>query len=231
MNCTEANYWARCVIDQSRSSAQGWIWVQRWDQSSLTRPDSDPFFLFCVENEWMRAGDGQRGDSSSPRIAAVVKPLKSPAVRGTGRSKAARFLISFLIPPDPIHPGPACCNPSVRYPSMFNMLMPPTKWMNHRGATISKKDGRINTPDPCLLVDDRLIIDGGRQQVHPVPFLNARSLRGLRKRKPHVWGCTNYILPPQRPNIKEAFVRLNRHRWAHFLFGRITISSAPRRPT
>lgn len=147
------------VVDQSRSSNQGWIWVQRWDRSG---PDL-VFFSEWEKSGW-DGGDGQWGDSSSHRIGTIVKPPESPTVRETGRSKAARFLISLLIPPDLIHPGPACCNPLVRYPPMFNMLMPPTKWMNHRGTRACnhfKKDRCINTPEnPCLLVDNRLSVSG-----------------------------------------------------------------------
>lgn len=110
-------------------------------------------------------GRWSEGGSIFPRYSdIIVKPPTAPAVRGTERSEAARFLISFLIPPDPIHPGPACCNPSVRYPPMFNMLIPATKWMNHRGTQARdhfKKDRCVNTPEnPCLLSDNRLSTNG-----------------------------------------------------------------------
>lgn len=95
--------------------------------------------------------------------AILLNLLNSPTVRDPRQSKAAKFLISLLIPPDLIHPGPACCNPSVQHPPMFNMLMPPAKWMNHRGAWACnhfRKDRCINTPEnPCLLVDNRLSVN------------------------------------------------------------------------
>lgn len=125
---------------------------------SVSRTGARPGFLFGAETKgailWYMWGvDGQRGDSSSHKISAVVNPPTSPVVRGTGWSGAARFLISFLIPPDPIHPGPPCCNPSVGYPSMFNMLMPTTTWMNHQSKQACNhfnKDRCINTPENPL---------------------------------------------------------------------------------
>lgn len=156
-----------------------------------------------------------------PRYSdTIVKPPTSPAVRGTGWSEAARFLISFLIPPDPIRPGPACCNPWVRYPPMFNMLMPTTKWMNHRGTQARhhfKKDRCTNTPEnPCLLLDNRLSINGPstgvfalsgeslfqRQIICPTPLKRRPTFEGARiacyrprgrtlKRLLYVWFATS----------------------------------------
>lgn len=140
--------------------------------------------------------DGQWGDSSSHRIGTIVKPPDG------GRSKAARFLISLLIPPDLIHPGPACCNPSVRYPPMFKMLMPLTKWMNHRGTRACnhfKKDRCINTSEnPCLLVDNRLSTSRSCQQVClcvlEIWSQMTRHTSQVFKGTVNVWGCMDYML-------------------------------------
>lgn len=155
VNHMEENYQPHCC------------WSESVLKPGLELVSSRPgFSSLCGEkSEWAGGGgDGQWGDSSFHRIGTIVKPPESPTGRETGRSKVARFLISLLIPPDLIHPGPACCNPSVRYPPMFNMLMPPTKWMNHRGTWACnhfKKDRCINTPEnPCLLVDNRLSVSG-----------------------------------------------------------------------
>lgn len=219
----------------------------RLDLSPKVRP-SDAHFrpgLLCGKERMKGKGGwwSERGFIFPRYSDTIVKPPTSPVVRGTEWSEAAaRFLISFLIPPDPIHPGPACRNPSVRYPPMFNMLMPTSKWMNHHGTQARhhfKKDRCINTPEnPCLLLDNRLSINGPVNRcvcAEPrIPFPTTDHLSHAVKKTPHVWGCTNCMLPPQRPNIKEAFVCLICHQrhWIHFFFSQIMISfSAPQCPT
>lgn len=162
-----SNMWT-CFLDYAAELLTSlWCW---WELVLSSGLDLSPKMRPIISHIWAgpgfheRGGDGHWGDSFSHGIGAVVKPPKPPAVRETGQSKTAGFLISFLIPPDPIHPGPAWCNPPVRYPPMFSMLMPPTKWMIHGGTYACnhlKKDRCINAPgNPCLLSDNRLSING-----------------------------------------------------------------------
>lgn len=75
---------------------------------------------------WLSFLCGKRADETGVMVSEGIhlptgselslNLLNHPRWEETGRSKATRFLISLLIPPDLVHPGPACCNPPVWYP-------------------------------------------------------------------------------------------------------------------
>lgn len=164
-------------------------------------------------------------------VSEWMKPPESPMVRETGRSEAARFLIFTFNTSR--SPGPAYCNPSVPHPSMFNMLMPPTKWMNHPGtrATIWKRTdvSTLLKIPVCLWTIDLASVgpSTGVFVLSRESGFKRHHISQAFKWMVHVWGCMDYMLLLQRLNIKEAFVRLNHHRhhWIHFLFSQICFSA------
>lgn len=188
------------------------------------------FFMCVKRRDWERVmvwGRKTYLPGGSVLLLKLLNHLQWEEQNTGAWCKAARFLISFLIPPDRIHPGLCCCNPLAQYPPMFNMLMSPTKCIIRQAdladglATVSKK-----TDVSTLLFKISVCfstVNSPSIQQHVCICVSKRSRGGIVSRADELYPSTHFpackrrctaddnitLSLPRRPNIKEAFLCLN----------------------